>query len=86
MSFKLFPMETICITCQILFSGEKGNNITYLSSVNLAKRVVKLKSHGTMTSMLLKNKSPEPWAASGTGAGNSGSATIAYVKHTFFAS
>ena len=33
-------METICMQCQILFSGE---NITNLSSDELAQRVVKVK-------------------------------------------
>ena len=36
-------LETICMTCQILFSGKNKKNITNLSSAELAKRVVKVK-------------------------------------------
>ena len=40
----LHPMETICMKCQILFSGKNKKNIINLSSVELAQRVVKAKS------------------------------------------
>ena len=40
---KLSPMESICMKCQILFSGKNKKNITKLSSAELAKRVVKVK-------------------------------------------
>ena len=33
-------IETICMKCQILFSGENKQNITNLSSAELAQRVV----------------------------------------------
>ena len=41
-SCKLSPMETICMKCQILFSGRSKKNIINLSSADLAKRVVKV--------------------------------------------
>ena len=44
-SCKLSPMETICMKCQSLFSEESKNDITSLSSTELAKRVVKVKLH-----------------------------------------
>ena len=40
MSCKVFPIETICMKCQILFPGKI---ITYLSSAELDQRVVKVK-------------------------------------------
>ena len=42
-SCKLSPMETICMKCQILFSGKNKKNVINLSSVELAKTVVKVK-------------------------------------------
>ena len=42
-SCKLSPVETICMICQILFSGNKHENITNLSSAELAQSVVKTK-------------------------------------------
>ena len=36
----LFPLETICMKCQILFSGKIRKNISSLSSAELAQRVV----------------------------------------------
>ena len=43
----MFPLETIRMKCQILFSGEnkkkKKKENTYLLSAKLAKRVVKVK-------------------------------------------
>ena len=44
-SCKLSPMETICMKCLILFSGKNQKNITKLSSVEFAQRVVKVKSN-----------------------------------------
>ena len=35
-------METICMKCQILFSGKNKKNITNLSSAEFAQRVVKV--------------------------------------------
>ena len=40
---KLSPAETICIKCQILFSGKNKKTIISLSSAESAKRVVKVK-------------------------------------------
>ena len=40
-SFKLSPLETICMECQILFSGKNKKNINLLSA-ELALRVVKV--------------------------------------------
>ena len=37
-------METICMGSQILFTGKNKKNITNLSSAELAKRLVKVKS------------------------------------------
>ena len=34
-------METICMKCQILFSGKNEKSVTYVSSAELAKREVK---------------------------------------------
>ena len=42
-SFKLSPLETIWMKCQILFSGKKKENIINLSSAELAKRELKVK-------------------------------------------
>ena len=42
-SCKLSPLETICMKCQIVFSGKIRKNITNLSSAELAQRVVKVK-------------------------------------------
>ena len=42
-SCKLCRMETICMKCQILFSGKNKKNITNLSSAKLIKRVLKVK-------------------------------------------
>ena len=42
-SCKLSPMETICMKCQIMFSGKNKKNIINLSSAELAQRVVKVK-------------------------------------------
>ena len=39
-----FAMETICMKCQILFSGKNKKNITNLSSAELAQRVVMVKT------------------------------------------
>ena len=38
-SCKLSPLETICMKCQMLFSGKNKKNIS-LSSAELAQRVV----------------------------------------------
>ena len=43
-SCKLSPLETICMKCQLLFSGNNNNNIFNLSSVVFALKVVKVKS------------------------------------------
>ena len=43
-SYNLSPMETICRTCQNLFSGKNKKNISNLSSAELAQRVVEVKS------------------------------------------
>ena len=40
---KLSPKETICMKCQILFSGKNKKNIINLSSAENAQRVVKVK-------------------------------------------
>ena len=40
--FLIFPMETICKKCQILFSGKNKKNIVNLLSAELALRVVKV--------------------------------------------
>ena len=37
---KLSPMETICIKCQILFSGKNTKNVISLSSAELGQRVI----------------------------------------------
>ena len=37
-------METICMNCQIMFSGKNKKNIMTLSSDEFAKRVVKVKA------------------------------------------
>ena len=42
-SYKLSPMETICMKCQILFSGNNKKNIINLPSAEFAQRVVKVK-------------------------------------------
>ena len=42
-SCKLSSIETICITCKILFSGKSKKNVISLSSTELAYRVVKVK-------------------------------------------
>ena len=42
-SCKLSPLETICMKCQILFSGKNKKNIINLSSAELAQGVVKVK-------------------------------------------
>ena len=41
-SCKLSPLKTICMKCQILFSGENKGNVISLSSAELAQRVVKV--------------------------------------------
>ena len=41
-SCKLSPKETICMTCQSLFSGKDKKNIINLSSAESAQRVVKV--------------------------------------------
>ena len=41
-SCKLSPMETICMKCQILFSGKNKKTIANLSSTELVKRVIKV--------------------------------------------
>ena len=38
------PLETICMECQILFSGKNKKNITNLSSAEIAQRELKVKS------------------------------------------
>ena len=38
-----FDMETICMKCQMLFSGKNKKNIINLSSAELAQRAVKVK-------------------------------------------
>ena len=49
-SCKLSPKETICMKCQILFSGKNKKNIINLSSAENAKRVVKvIQTLNTMT-------------------------------------
>ena len=42
-SCKLFPLETICMKYQNLFSGKSMKNLINVSSAELAKRVVKVK-------------------------------------------
>ena len=42
-SCKSSPKETICMKCQILFSGKNKKNIINLSSAENAQRVVKVK-------------------------------------------
>ena len=37
-------METICMKCQILFSGKTKKNIANMSSAKLAQRLVKVKA------------------------------------------
>ena len=44
-SCKLSPLETICIKCQILFSGKNKKNVINLLSAELAQRMVKVKLH-----------------------------------------
>ena len=39
-SCKLLPLKTICMKCQILFSGKNKKNITNLLNAELAKSVV----------------------------------------------
>ena len=39
----LSTLETICMKCQILFSGKNKKNIINLSSAENAQRVVKVK-------------------------------------------
>ena len=46
--FLFFPennksLETICMKCQILFSGKNKKNIVNLSSAEIAQRAVKVK-------------------------------------------
>ena len=41
-SCKLFPMETIGMKCQILFSGKNKKNVINLSSAEFAQRVAKV--------------------------------------------
>ena len=41
-SCKLSPKETVCMKCQILFSGKNKKNIINLSSAKNAQRVVKV--------------------------------------------
>ena len=41
---KLFTVETICMKCQILFSGKNKKNIVNWSSAELAQRVVEVKN------------------------------------------
>ena len=41
---KLSPIKTICMKCQILFSGENKKTIINLSSAELAQRMVKVKN------------------------------------------
>ena len=41
-SCKFSSVETICMTCQILFSGKNRKCITNLSSVELAQKVVRV--------------------------------------------
>ena len=36
-SCKLYPMETICIKCEILFSGKNKKNVLNLSSAELPR-------------------------------------------------
>ena len=48
-SRKLSQMETICIKCQILFSGKNKKNIIDLLSAGFAQKVVKVKPGGTTT-------------------------------------
>ena len=43
MSCQLSPIETLCLKCQILFSGRNKKNIIILSSAKLAQRVVMVK-------------------------------------------
>ena len=40
-SCKLSPVETICMKCQILFSGKNKKTVTNLLSAEIAQRVVK---------------------------------------------
>ena len=49
-SCKLSPMKTICVKCQILFSGEKNNkkNITSVLSAEFGQTVVKLRGLNTL--------------------------------------
>ena len=54
-SCKLSPMETICIKCQIMFSGKNKKNVIILSSAELAQRVVKVKQLVTAR-MSISNK------------------------------
>ena len=39
---KLSPLETICMECQILFSGKNKKNIINVSFAELAQKVVKV--------------------------------------------
>ena len=41
-SYEFFPVETVCVRCEDLFSMEDGEGIVDLSSAELAKRVVKI--------------------------------------------
>ena len=49
-SCKLSPMETICRQCQSLTSGKNKKNAISMSSVELAKRVVKFKNNNSAKS------------------------------------
>ena len=40
MSCKLSPVETICMECQILFSGKNKKNMTNVLSAEVAKSAV----------------------------------------------
>ena len=43
-SCKLSPMETVCMKCQILFSGEKKNNKKNISKCHLLKILPRVQS------------------------------------------
>ena len=53
-SCKLSPEETICMKCQILFTGKNKKNIINLSSAENAQRVVKVKGTSIITPLLAK--------------------------------
>ena len=53
MSFKLSPVEAICMKCQILFPGKNKKNISMCHLMKILPRVLSVKANVVLPMLIL---------------------------------